>query len=89
MKKKSVQGCRVSYRWIDAIPEIFGEKWKKEGLKKGHEEGLEKGREETTYAITIKMVQRFPDWSNAKIAEFVGVTDKFVQQVRRKLAKEK
>ena len=56
MKKKSVQGCRVSYRWIDAIPEIFGEKWKKEGLKKGHEEGLEKGREEGMKANTINIV---------------------------------
>ena len=33
------------------------------------------------------MIQKFPDWSNAEIAELVGVTDKFVQGVRRELAK--
>lgn len=103
--------------WIDAIPEIFGRKWKEEGLRKGYEEGMHKGREEgreegrekgreegreegmekgvekgmeeTTHAITIKTIQKFPDWSNAEVSEFVGVTEKYVQQVRRKLAKKK
>lgn len=83
---------------IDAIPEIFGRRWKEEGLRKGLEEGREKGleegrekgreegREEKSHAITIKTIQKFPDWSNAEIAEFVGVTDEFVQQVRLELS---
>ena len=87
--------------WIDAIPEIFGKKWKEEGLRKGLEEGRKKGREEgreegrieerekTTHAITINLIQKFPDWSDTQIAELVGVTEQFVQQVRRELAKTK
>ena len=100
VKKLNTQLPEPERDWIDAIPEIFGRKWKEEGLRKGHEEGLqqglqegmekgmEKGREETTHVIAIKMIQKFPDWSNVEIAKLVGVTDKFVQQLRRKLAKE-
>ena len=79
VKKLNKQLPEPERNWLDAIPEIFGRKWK--------EEGREEGREETTHAFTIRMLQKFPDWSNAEIAELVGVTDKFVQRVRRELAK--
>ena len=96
--------------WIDAIPEVFGRKWKEEGLRtgykegmeegmekgiekgmqkgmqKGIEKGIEKGMEKTSHAITIKTIKKFPDWSDAEIAEFVGVTNEYVQQLRKKLA---
>jgi hypothetical protein len=84
--------------WIDSIPEIFGRKWKEKGLKEGRKEGKELGKiegkiegrkegmEETNHAITIKSIQKFPDWSDAEIAEFVGVTAEYVQQVRKELA---
>jgi predicted transposase YdaD len=103
--------------WIDAIPEIFGRKWKEEGLREGYKEGMHKGRaegmqkgiaegiekgiaegiekgiekgmEETTHAITIKTIQKFPNWSNAEVSEFVGATEKYVQKVRRELTKVK
>ena len=57
--------------------EIFGRKWKEEG------------REETTHAFTIRMLQKFPDWSDAEIAELVGVTTVFVEEVRLELSKKK
>ena len=85
VKKLNKQLPEPERNWIDAIPEIFGRKWKEEGLREGREEG----REETTHAFTIRMLQKFPDWSDAEIAELVGVTAKFVQQVRRDLAKKK
>ncbi len=31
--------------WVDAIPEIFGEKWKKAGMRKGMKIGIEQGIE--------------------------------------------
>ncbi|MCK6695537.1 MAG: hypothetical protein L6Q97_25965, partial [Thermoanaerobaculia bacterium] len=65
--------------WMDSIPEIFGEKWEKKGQKRG--------RAETTRAFTLKTLQKFPDWSDAEVAEFVGVTAEYVQQMRRELAK--
>ncbi len=85
VKELSKQLPKGERDWIDAIPEIFGRKWKEEGLR----EGLREGREEKDHAITIKTIQKFPDWSDAEVAEFVGVTHKFVQQVRRELAKKK
>ena len=81
VKKLNKQLPEPERDWIDAIPEIFGKKWK--------EEGRQEGRQETTLAITIKAIQKFPDWSDAEIADFVGTTDKYVQQVRRELAKKK
>jgi len=83
--------------WIDAIPEIFGRKWKEEGLRKGLEEGreqgleqgreqgLEQGREQAAHAFTVKMIPKFPELTDAEIAELVDVTDKFVQRVRREV----
>lgn len=38
VKKLNKQLPEPERNWIDAIPEIFGEKWKKEGLRKGLEE---------------------------------------------------
>jgi len=97
VKELSRQLPQAERDWIDAIPEIFGKKWKEEGLRKGYEEGkekglkegMEKGMERTTHVITIKTIQKFPDWSDAAIAEFEGVTHKFVQQLRRELAENK
>jgi predicted transposase YdaD len=89
VKELSKQLPQAERDWIDAIPEIFGRKWKEEGLREGREEGREKGREETAHAITIKTIQKFPDWSDAAIAEFVGVAHKYVQQVRCELAEKK
>jgi len=71
--------------WIDAIPEIFGRKWKEEGLRKGLEEGREQGREQAAHAFTVKMIPKFPELTDADIAELVDVTDKFVQRVRREV----
>lgn len=68
--------------WIDAIPEVLGKKWKEAGLKEGRQEG----RQETTRAITIKMIQKFPNLSNGEIAELVGLTAQFVQKIRKEIA---
>ena len=54
IKTLSTQLSEAETSWVDAIPEIFGEKWKRAGLrkerrqgfKKGIEKGIEKGREE-------------------------------------------
>ncbi|MCK6692705.1 MAG: Rpn family recombination-promoting nuclease/putative transposase [Thermoanaerobaculia bacterium] len=71
--------------WMDSIPEIFGEKWKRAGVRKGRK--IE--REENNRTFTLKTLQKFPDWSDAEVAEFVGVTVEYVQQMRRELAKGK
>ena len=101
VKELNKQLPQAERDWIDAIPEIFGRKWKEEGLRKGYEEGMEKGMEKgiekgmekgmekTTHAIAIKTIQKFPDWSDAEVAGFVGVSVEFVQQVCRELAKTK
>ena len=93
VKKLNKQLPEPERDWIGAIPEIFGKKWKEEGRAQGrHEgrqEGFQEGRQETTHAITIKAIQKFPDWSDAELADFVGATDKYVQQVRRELTKKK
>jgi len=87
VKELSKQLPKGERDWIDAIPEIFGRKWKEEGLQEGLQEGMQQGMVKTTHAITIKTIQKFPDWSDAEVAEFIGVTHKYVQQVRRELAK--
>ncbi|MDX2136202.1 MAG: hypothetical protein SFV52_15560, partial [Saprospiraceae bacterium] len=54
IKTLSTQLSEAENSWVDAIPEIFGEKWKRAGLRKGRrqgfkkgiEKGIEKGREE-------------------------------------------
>ncbi len=54
IKTLSTQLSEAENSWVDAIPEIFGEKWKqvglrkgrRQGFKKGIEKGIEKGREE-------------------------------------------
>ena len=71
--------------WMDSIPEIFGEKWKKKGLREGRKEG----REEKNRTFTLITIQKFPDWTDAEVAEFVGVTVEYVQQMRQELAKGK
>ena len=77
VKKLNKQLPEPERDWIDAIPEIFGKKWKEEG------------RQETTHAITIKAIQKFPDWSDAEIAGFVDVTVAFVQQLRLEITTSK
>jgi hypothetical protein len=42
--------------------------------------------EKTSHAITIKTIKKFPAWSDVEIAEFMGVTAEYVQQVRKELA---
>jgi hypothetical protein len=37
--------------------------------------------------LTIKIIQKFPDWSDAEVAEFVGVTTDDVQQLRAEISK--
>ena len=46
IKKLSEDLPEPEHSWIDDIPEIFGERWKKAGLRKGRKEGLKIGREE-------------------------------------------
>ena len=52
------------------VPFIFKEKWKEEG------------REQVTKVLTTKTLQEFPEWSDAEVAEFIGVTEDYVQQLR-------
>ncbi|MCW5922507.1 MAG: hypothetical protein KIS77_09190 [Saprospiraceae bacterium] len=63
--------------WINEIPEIFGERWKKRGLREG--------RAEKERAFTIKTIKKFPEWNDSEVAEFVGVSIEFVQQVRKEI----
>lgn len=90
-----------SRKIVEIAREIFGdeiprfvmdgwrEKFDREVREEIREEGREEGREETTHAITLKTLQRFPDWTDTEVAGFVGVTAEYVQQMRRELAKGK
>ena len=93
VKKLNKQLPEPEMKWINTIPEIFGEPWKQEGLRQGIEKGIEKGieqgREENIREITIKMLKQFPDWSDTKIAELVGSTEDTVRQIRQNLLDEK
>jgi predicted transposase YdaD len=81
----------TEYSWVDAIPEIFVEKWKKafkrEGMKAGREEGrqegIQKGREEQIRIFTLKTIQKFPHWSDEEVAVFAEVSIEFVQNLRK------
>ncbi len=73
----------------DEIPRLFTEEWREKGLKEGREIGREEGREEMANAVTIKFLQKFPDWSDAAIAELIGCSVADVQKVRKALATEK
>jgi hypothetical protein len=74
IKELNKQLPEPEHSWIDAIPEIFGEKWREEG------------REESNRNFTAKIIQKFPTWSDSEVAEFVGVTVSFVQKARRDLS---
>ena len=83
---------------IDFIHEVFGdeiprfireeleEEAKKKGWKKGMEQGMEKGMEIRNRAITLKTIEKFPNWSDAEVAEFVGVSEEYVRQLRKEFA---
>ena len=115
--------------WINAIPEVLVEDWKKEGLEKGLKEGLKEGlkkglnegrkegrkegliegrkegikegkkegfvegrkegQAKTLKAFVIKLIQKFPDWSDAEVAEFASVSVDYVQQLREALEKKR
>jgi predicted transposase YdaD len=84
------------YAWMDAIPEFFGEKWKKQGLKEGRKlgkkEGREEGRQEGRLTFAEETVQRailkFPNFSDTDIAELIGMDIPFVQSIRSKITKD-
>ena len=67
---------------IEALPELFADIYKKTTFQK-------EGRKEKLYSFSIKTIQKFPDWSDAEVVELVGVTEEFVQYVRRELAEKK
>ena len=51
---------------------------KQEGIKEGMEQGLEKGREES-----VRLFLSSTDFSDAKIAELVGVPISVVEKVKK------
>jgi predicted transposase/invertase (TIGR01784 family) len=81
------------YSWMDALPEVLTERFKKEGWKKGKKEGKIEGKIEENLelstAFTIRAIQKFPNMTDAEIAELVGVTIEFVQTVRKNLSASK
>ncbi len=91
IKTLSNQLSEAENSWVDAIPEIFGEKWKRAGLrngrrqgfKKGIEKGIEKGREEAFEEIVKKIMLKFPQWSDAEVAAFLDAEEGYVKQLRR------
>ena len=54
----------------DDVPYIFKDKWREEG------------GEEVTKVFTTKILQKFPEWSDVEVAEFIGVTEDYVNQLR-------
>ncbi|MCE7925733.1 MAG: hypothetical protein DYG98_21995 [Haliscomenobacteraceae bacterium CHB4] len=75
--------------WVDGIPEIFIREWKKQRLKEIRKEvraeGRAEGRAETIHTFILKTIQKFPGWSDAEVASFVGTTVEYVQHVRQEL----
>lgn len=52
-------------------------------------EARQEGLEEKNHDFTLKIIQKFPDWSDAEIAGFVDVTVAFVQQLRLEITTSK
>lgn len=77
---------------ITEIPAIFGEKWKRQGLREGRAEGLAEGlaegKKEQQREFTIRTLRTFPDWSDEQVAGLVGVPMEFVRQIREELKPE-
>ena len=36
--------------------------------------------------MTIRTIQKFPGWLSAEVADFLGVTEAYVEQLRAELA---
>ena len=47
---------------------------------------MEKGMQIRNRAITLKTIEKFPNWSDAEVAEFVGVSEEYVRQLRKEFA---
>ncbi len=85
---------KPSQQVIDFIHEVFGdeiprfirEELEEEAKRKGLEQGLEQGLEIRDRAFTLKTLEKFPDWSDAEVAGFVGVPEAYVRQLRRESA---
>ena len=73
-----------SSKIVEIAREIFGDE-----IPRFLKEELRKRMDLQNHAITLKTLQKFPEWSDAEVAEFVGVTVEYVQQMRRELAKGK
>lgn len=53
------------------------------GMKEGEEKGREEGREGKENRLIIKTIQKFPNWTDKEVAEFVEVSVKKVREVRK------
>ena len=81
----------------DEVPRFIREEWEEEAQKRGMEKGMEKGmeigrkqeKEMIDRTFTLKTIQKFRDWSDAEVADFVGVTVEYVQRLRSELAENK
>jgi hypothetical protein len=70
---------------FNAIPEIFGRKWREEGMEAGVAKGWKEGMENASQSFTINMIKKFPNWSDKEIAELVGVAEDFVKTMRKRV----
>ncbi len=56
-------------------------------LLEGEKKGEKKGRKEAIKTTVIRMLRKFPKWSNEEIAELTGASIDFVEKIRNGLKK--
>ena len=56
-------------------------------LLEGEKKGRKEGKIEAIKTTVIRMLRKFPDWSNEEIAELTGASISFVNKIRNGLKK--
>ena len=95
MLKKMAEGSKFGEDWKKAADEYFEEKARREGMERGLQRGLQEGLQQglqqgmsaKTRTFVINLLKKFPDWSDAEIAEIAETTEEEVAQLRQSLTK--
>lgn len=64
--------------------DVFIQKGRKEGREEGREEGIKKGREEGKIDVIVNLLQK-TDFSVEKISAVAGVSEEFVENIRKRI----
>ena len=74
---------------IELVKEHLIEEARQEGIEKGIEKGMTKGELVKTRKVTLRIIEKCPDWTDEKVADLVEMPVGFVKKVRQKMQKKK